>query len=174
MSSTLKSKNIYLCFVFKVHNLFFFFISWFFFIIKTNHDFTKDYCSVIKSELFFFICLMGGNIQHCFCVTVVAVDSKYCSASNHAVWTCLCWWRECFALQLLGHFRCQPVWMLCNEEFLRNKSSLVTHIAREHAFNIALLANIVNCLAFPCTLRRMLDNLMCLHCKKWLWGQQHT
>ncbi|XP_058511004.1 zinc finger protein 277 isoform X3 [Ochotona princeps] len=56
--------------------------------------------------------------------------------------------------------------MFCNEEFLGNRSVLLNHMAREHAFNIGLPDNIVHCSEFLCTLQRKLDNLQCLYCEK--------
>uniref|UniRef100_A0A8B9W609 Zinc finger protein 277 n=1 Tax=Bos mutus grunniens TaxID=30521 RepID=A0A8B9W609_BOSMU len=56
--------------------------------------------------------------------------------------------------------------MFCNEEFLGNRSVLLNHMAREHAFNIGLPDNIVNCNEFLCTLQKKLDNLQCLYCEK--------
>ncbi|XP_054582216.1 zinc finger protein 277 isoform X3 [Eptesicus fuscus] len=47
--------------------------------------------------------------------------------------------------------------MFCNEEFLGNRSVLLNHMAREHAFNIGLPDNIVNCGEFLSTLQRKLD-----------------
>ncbi|KAB1276515.1 Zinc finger protein 277, partial [Camelus dromedarius] len=56
--------------------------------------------------------------------------------------------------------------MFCNEEFLGNRSVLLNHMAREHAFNIGLPDNIVNCNEFLCILQKKLDNLQCLYCEK--------
>ncbi|XP_025785096.1 zinc finger protein 277 [Puma concolor] len=56
--------------------------------------------------------------------------------------------------------------MFCNEEFFGNRSVLLNHMAREHAFNIGLPDNIVNCNEFLCTLQKKLDNLQCLYCEK--------
>ncbi|KAB0343115.1 hypothetical protein FD754_020041 [Muntiacus muntjak] len=56
--------------------------------------------------------------------------------------------------------------MFCNEEFIGNRSVLLNHMAREHAFNIGLPDNIVNCSEFLCTLQKKLDNLQCLYCEK--------
>uniref|UniRef100_A0A8D2CPZ4 C2H2-type domain-containing protein n=1 Tax=Sciurus vulgaris TaxID=55149 RepID=A0A8D2CPZ4_SCIVU len=56
--------------------------------------------------------------------------------------------------------------MFCNEEFLGNRSVLLNHMAREHAFNIGLPDNIVNCNEFLCMLQKKLDNLQCLYCEK--------
>ncbi|VCX37667.1 unnamed protein product [Gulo gulo] len=39
-------------------------------------------------------------------------------------------------------------------------------MAREHAFNIGLPDNIVNCNEFLCILQKKLDNLQCLYCEK--------
>uniref|UniRef100_A0A8C5LCL2 Zinc finger protein 277 n=1 Tax=Jaculus jaculus TaxID=51337 RepID=A0A8C5LCL2_JACJA len=47
-----------------------------------------------------------------------------------------------------------------------NKSVLLNHMAREHAFNIGLPDNIVNCSEFLHTLQKKLDNLQCLYCEK--------
>ncbi|XP_016053782.1 PREDICTED: zinc finger protein 277 [Miniopterus natalensis] len=58
------------------------------------------------------------------------------------------------------------VCMFCSEEFLGNRSVLLNHMAREHAFNIGLPDNIVNCSEFLCVLQRKLDNLQCLYCEK--------
>ncbi|XP_070280909.1 zinc finger protein 277 isoform X2 [Myotis yumanensis] len=56
--------------------------------------------------------------------------------------------------------------MFCDEEFLGNRSVLLNHMAREHAFNIGLPDNIVNCGEFLRTLQRKLDNLQCLYCER--------
>ncbi|XP_060052423.1 zinc finger protein 277 [Erinaceus europaeus] len=56
--------------------------------------------------------------------------------------------------------------MFCNGEFLGNRSILLNHMAREHAFNIGLPDNIVNCSEFLCMLQKKLDNLQCLYCEK--------
>ncbi|XP_036086392.1 zinc finger protein 277 isoform X1 [Rousettus aegyptiacus] len=56
--------------------------------------------------------------------------------------------------------------MFCNAEFLGNRSVLLNHMAREHAFNIGLPDNIVNCNEFLCILQKKLDNLQCLYCEK--------
>ncbi|XP_036183181.1 zinc finger protein 277 isoform X2 [Myotis myotis] len=56
--------------------------------------------------------------------------------------------------------------MFCDEEFLGNRSVLLNHMAREHAFNIGLPDNIVNCGEFLCALQRKLDNLQCLYCER--------
>ncbi|KAF6302221.1 zinc finger protein 277 [Rhinolophus ferrumequinum] len=56
--------------------------------------------------------------------------------------------------------------MFCNEEFLGNRSVLLNHMAREHAFNIGLPDNIVNCSEFLRTLQKKLNNLQCLYCEK--------
>ncbi|XP_011369791.1 zinc finger protein 277 [Pteropus vampyrus] len=56
--------------------------------------------------------------------------------------------------------------MFCNTEFLGNRSILLNHMAREHAFNIGLPDNIVNCSEFLCILQKKLDNLQCLYCEK--------
>lgn len=58
------------------------------------------------------------------------------------------------------------VCMFCSEEFHGNRSVLLNHMAREHAFNIGLPDNIVNCTEFLCTLQKKLDNLQCLYCEK--------
>nr|XP_044991484.1 zinc finger protein 277 isoform X2 [Jaculus jaculus] len=58
------------------------------------------------------------------------------------------------------------VCMFCSEEFLGNRSVLLNHMAREHAFNIGLPDNIVNCSEFLHTLQKKLDNLQCLYCEK--------
>ncbi|XP_004702638.1 zinc finger protein 277 isoform X1 [Echinops telfairi] len=58
------------------------------------------------------------------------------------------------------------VCMFCNVEFSGNRSVLLNHMAREHAFNIGLPDNIVNCSEFLCTLQKKLDNLQCLYCEK--------
>ncbi|MEJ1286456.1 zinc finger protein 277 [Cricetulus griseus] len=58
------------------------------------------------------------------------------------------------------------VCMFCSEEFRGNRSVLLNHMAREHAFNIGLPDNIVNCTEFLCTLQKKLDNLQCLYCEK--------
>ncbi|KAM7121138.1 zinc finger protein 277 isoform 2-T2 [Molossus nigricans] len=56
--------------------------------------------------------------------------------------------------------------MFCNEEFSGNRSVLLNHMSREHAFNIGLPDNIVKCREFLRTLQRKLDNLQCLYCEK--------
>ncbi|XP_019508581.1 PREDICTED: zinc finger protein 277 isoform X1 [Hipposideros armiger] len=56
--------------------------------------------------------------------------------------------------------------MFCNEEFLGNRSVLLNHMAREHAFNIGLPDNIVNCSEYLRTLQKKLDDLQCLYCEK--------
>nr|XP_054093422.1 zinc finger protein 277 isoform X2 [Callithrix jacchus] len=61
--------------------------------------------------------------------------------------------------------------MFCNEEFLGNRSVLLNHMAREHAFNIGLPDNIVNCNEFLCTLQKKLDNL---EIRKWQQRRQVT
>ncbi|XP_057638937.1 zinc finger protein 277 isoform X1 [Chionomys nivalis] len=58
------------------------------------------------------------------------------------------------------------VCMFCTEEFHGNRSILLNHMAREHAFNIGLPDNIVNCAEFLHTLQKKLDNLQCLYCEK--------
>ncbi|KAM7323157.1 hypothetical protein ACRRTK_017263 [Alexandromys fortis] len=58
------------------------------------------------------------------------------------------------------------VCMFCTEEFHGNRSVLLNHMAREHAFNIGLPDNIVNCAEFLHTLQKKLDNLQCLYCEK--------
>ncbi|XP_046890311.1 zinc finger protein 277 [Hypomesus transpacificus] len=56
--------------------------------------------------------------------------------------------------------------MFCNEEFTGNRSSLLNHMAREHAFSVGLPDNIVYCQEFLDTLQGKLDNLQCLYCEK--------
>ncbi|XP_049749574.1 zinc finger protein 277 isoform X1 [Elephas maximus indicus] len=56
--------------------------------------------------------------------------------------------------------------MFCNMECFGNRSVLLNHMAREHAFNIGLPDNIVNCNEFLYTLQKKLDNLQCLYCEK--------
>ncbi|XP_077026382.1 zinc finger protein 277 isoform X2 [Tamandua tetradactyla] len=56
--------------------------------------------------------------------------------------------------------------MFCGAEFLGNRSVLLNHMAREHAFNIGLPDNIVNCNEFLRTLQKKLDSLQCLYCEK--------
>ncbi|XP_024418798.2 zinc finger protein 277 isoform X1 [Desmodus rotundus] len=58
------------------------------------------------------------------------------------------------------------VCMFCSEEFLGNRSVLLNHMSREHAFNIGLPDNIVHCSEFLHTLQEKLDNLQCLYCEK--------
>ncbi|XP_020840301.1 zinc finger protein 277 isoform X1 [Phascolarctos cinereus] len=58
------------------------------------------------------------------------------------------------------------VCMFCSEEFTGNRSVLLNHMAREHAFNIGLPDNIVHCSEFLQTLQKKLDNLQCLYCEK--------
>ncbi|XP_054427345.1 zinc finger protein 277 [Pteronotus mesoamericanus] len=58
------------------------------------------------------------------------------------------------------------VCMFCSEEFFGNRSVLLNHMSREHAFNIGLPDNIVNCSEFLHTLQKKLDNLQCLYCEK--------
>ncbi|KAF1623406.1 hypothetical protein FQV09_0001534, partial [Eudyptes chrysolophus] len=52
--------------------------------------------------------------------------------------------------------------MFCDQEFTGNRSVLLNHMAREHAFNIGLPDNIVNCYEFLAVLQEKLDNLWCL------------
>uniref|UniRef100_A0A8C4J093 Zinc finger protein 277 n=1 Tax=Dromaius novaehollandiae TaxID=8790 RepID=A0A8C4J093_DRONO len=56
--------------------------------------------------------------------------------------------------------------MFCDQEFTGNRSVLLNHMAREHAFNIGLPDNIVNCYEFLAVLQNKLDNLQCLYCEK--------
>ncbi|XP_031471511.1 zinc finger protein 277 [Phasianus colchicus] len=56
--------------------------------------------------------------------------------------------------------------MFCDQEFTGNRSVLLNHMAREHAFNIGLPDNIVNCYEFLAVLQEKLDNLQCLYCEK--------
>ncbi|XP_076877746.1 zinc finger protein 277 [Brachyhypopomus gauderio] len=56
--------------------------------------------------------------------------------------------------------------MFCSEVFTGNRSGLLNHMAREHAFSIGLPDNIVYCTEFLDTLERKLDNLQCLYCEK--------
>ncbi|XP_010585660.1 zinc finger protein 277 isoform X2 [Loxodonta africana] len=56
--------------------------------------------------------------------------------------------------------------MFCNMECFGNRSVLLNHMAREHAFNIGLPDNIVNCNEFLYTLQKKLDNFQCLYCEK--------
>ncbi|KAI6079146.1 Zinc finger protein 277 [Aix galericulata] len=56
--------------------------------------------------------------------------------------------------------------MFCDQEFTGNRSVLLNHMAREHAFNIGLPDNIVNCSEFLAVLQEKLDNLQCLYCEK--------
>ncbi|KAF4800263.1 zinc finger protein [Turdus rufiventris] len=56
--------------------------------------------------------------------------------------------------------------MFCDQEFTGNRSVLLNHMAREHAFNIGLPDNIVNCYEFLAVLQGKLDNLQCLYCEK--------
>ncbi|KAM9216773.1 zinc finger protein 277 isoform 1-T1 [Dugong dugon] len=56
--------------------------------------------------------------------------------------------------------------MFCSVECFGNRSVLLNHMAREHAFNIGLPDNIVNCDEFLYTLQKKLDNLQCLYCEK--------
>ncbi|KAF6087192.1 zinc finger protein 277 [Phyllostomus discolor] len=58
------------------------------------------------------------------------------------------------------------VCMFCSEEFLGNRSVLLNHMSREHAFNIGLPDNIVHCGEFLRTLQEKLDNLQCLYCER--------
>uniref|UniRef100_A0A8C0U6K1 Zinc finger protein 277 n=2 Tax=Cyanistes caeruleus TaxID=156563 RepID=A0A8C0U6K1_CYACU len=58
------------------------------------------------------------------------------------------------------------VCMFCDQEFTGNRSVLLNHMAREHAFNIGLPDNIVNCYEFLAVLQGKLDNLQCLYCEK--------
>uniref|UniRef100_A0A8B9PHF5 Zinc finger protein 277 n=1 Tax=Apteryx owenii TaxID=8824 RepID=A0A8B9PHF5_APTOW len=48
--------------------------------------------------------------------------------------------------------------MFCDQEFTGNRSVLLNHMAREHAFNIGLPDNIVNCYEFLSVLQNKLDN----------------
>nr|XP_021143944.1 zinc finger protein 277 isoform X2 [Columba livia] len=56
--------------------------------------------------------------------------------------------------------------MFCDQEFTGNRSVLLNHMAREHAFNIGLPDNIVKCNEFLAVLQEKLDNLQCLYCEK--------
>ncbi|XP_061780843.1 zinc finger protein 277 isoform X1 [Nerophis lumbriciformis] len=58
------------------------------------------------------------------------------------------------------------VCMFCNDEFTGNRSSLLNHMAREHAFSIGLPDNIVYCDELLDTLQSKVDNLQCLYCEK--------
>ncbi|XP_065272578.1 zinc finger protein 277 isoform X2 [Emys orbicularis] len=56
--------------------------------------------------------------------------------------------------------------MFCDKEFTGNRSVLFNHMARDHAFNVGLPDNIVNCNEFLAALQKKLDNLQCLYCEK--------
>ncbi|KAM9815484.1 zinc finger protein 277 [Syngnathus typhle] len=58
------------------------------------------------------------------------------------------------------------VCMFCNDEFAGNRSQLLNHMAREHAFSIGLPDNIVYCEELLDTLQSKVDNLQCLYCEK--------
>ncbi|KAF7246520.1 hypothetical protein EYD10_07276 [Varanus komodoensis] len=56
--------------------------------------------------------------------------------------------------------------MFCDKEFTGNRSVLLNHMANEHAFNVGLPDNIVNCKEFLDLLQKKLDSLQCLYCEK--------
>uniref|UniRef100_A0A8B9LAK1 C2H2-type domain-containing protein n=1 Tax=Astyanax mexicanus TaxID=7994 RepID=A0A8B9LAK1_ASTMX len=56
--------------------------------------------------------------------------------------------------------------LFCNEEFNKNRSLLLNHMAKDHSFSIGLPDNIVYCTEFLNTLERKLDNMQCLYCEK--------
>ncbi|RMC10115.1 hypothetical protein DUI87_12913 [Hirundo rustica rustica] len=58
------------------------------------------------------------------------------------------------------------IWVLIHIKDLLVRSVLLNHMAREHAFNIGLPDNIVNCYEFLAVLQGKLDNLQCLYCEK--------
>uniref|UniRef100_A0A8C5EIF8 C2H2-type domain-containing protein n=1 Tax=Gouania willdenowi TaxID=441366 RepID=A0A8C5EIF8_GOUWI len=60
----------------------------------------------------------------------------------------------------------QRLCMFCSEEFTGNRSTLLNHMAKEHAFSIGLPDNIVYCNQFLDTLQSKVDNLQCLYCEK--------
>ncbi|XP_066489942.1 zinc finger protein 277 isoform X2 [Tiliqua scincoides] len=56
--------------------------------------------------------------------------------------------------------------MFCDKEFTGNRSVLLNHMAHDHAFNVGLPDNIVNCKEFLDVLQKKLDSLQCLYCEK--------
>uniref|UniRef100_A0A803TY58 Zinc finger protein 277 n=1 Tax=Anolis carolinensis TaxID=28377 RepID=A0A803TY58_ANOCA len=56
--------------------------------------------------------------------------------------------------------------MFCDKEYTGNRSILLNHMAKDHAFNIGLPDNIVNCKEFLDLLQKKLDSLQCLYCEK--------
>ncbi|XP_032810190.1 zinc finger protein 277 isoform X3 [Petromyzon marinus] len=56
--------------------------------------------------------------------------------------------------------------LFCNEHFSGNRSLLLNHMAREHAFSIGLPDNLVYCSEFLDLLQSKLDSLCCLYCEK--------
>ncbi|XP_019398937.1 PREDICTED: zinc finger protein 277 isoform X1 [Crocodylus porosus] len=56
--------------------------------------------------------------------------------------------------------------LFCDTEFTGNRSVLFNHMAREHAFNVGLPDNIVNCNEFLAVLQKKLDSLQCLYCER--------
>ncbi|KAH0616598.1 hypothetical protein JD844_027828 [Phrynosoma platyrhinos] len=56
--------------------------------------------------------------------------------------------------------------MFCDKEFAGNRSLLLNHMANDHAFNIGLPDNIVNCKEFLDLIQKKLDSLQCLYCEK--------
>uniref|UniRef100_A0A8D0GQC4 Zinc finger protein 277 n=1 Tax=Sphenodon punctatus TaxID=8508 RepID=A0A8D0GQC4_SPHPU len=56
--------------------------------------------------------------------------------------------------------------MFCDTEFTGNRAVLFNHMAKDHAFNVGLPDNIVNCNEFLDTLQKKLDSLQCLYCEK--------
>ncbi|XP_053109841.1 zinc finger protein 277 isoform X3 [Hemicordylus capensis] len=56
--------------------------------------------------------------------------------------------------------------MFCDKELTGNRSVLLNHMANDHAFNVGLPDNIVNCKGFLEVVQKKLDSLQCLYCEK--------
>nr|XP_020666116.1 zinc finger protein 277 [Pogona vitticeps] len=56
--------------------------------------------------------------------------------------------------------------LFCDKEFTGNRSLVLNHMANDHAFNIGLPDNIVNCKEFLDLLQKKLSSLQCLYCEK--------
>ncbi|XP_027058235.1 zinc finger protein 277-like [Pocillopora damicornis] len=56
--------------------------------------------------------------------------------------------------------------LFCKQHFEGNRSSLFTHMASDHGFNVGLPDNLVNVNEFLDTLETKLTNLQCLFCEK--------
>ncbi|KAM3832352.1 zinc finger protein 277 isoform 1-T1 [Vipera latastei] len=60
------------------------------------------------------------------------------------------------------HYIC----MFCDQPFSGNRSVLLNHMTKDHAFNIGLPDNIVNCKEFLDVLQKKIDSFQCLYCEK--------